>query len=248
MALMPLMPVALAAGAGACIWALKPARTVAPVGGIRVPGTRVCIVMFSTPNIVNEYAGYAARANLAYARRHGYAFEHVVGNASTVFPQWEKVRVIRDALRRHPAVFWIDSDAAFNRHETSLDTWLNLPADIVGCTDVPNGPYSVNTGALLVKSTPWTHKFMDVWWSMRALGKYQRWAFEQEAFHDLVLTDAMRCVADARVQIETAEAFNSSHHEVVLRGRRDTFVLHFMAAPNAFRAAELQEVCRRVDA
>lgn len=242
-----LVPVSAAVAVAAGVWALQPRKPVVPLGGLRVPGKRVCVIMFSTPNIVDQYAGLAARVNLAYARRHGYAFEHIVKPSTTLMPQWEKVRVLRDALDSYEAVFWIDSDAAFNQHETSLERWLQSDADIVGCTDVPNGPYSINTGTLLVKRTPWTRMFLEVWWSMRQVPKYQQWAFEQEAMHDLILTDAMRCVTKGKIVMEPHDSFNSSFDEIVRDNRRDTFVLHFMACPAAYRQKELTDLCRRTD-
>jgi hypothetical protein len=206
---------------------------------------RVVVVMFSTPNIIPQYAGLADRANRAYAARHGYDFQHHVRQSSHKVPQWEKVRVIRDALRTHDAVFWIDSDAAFNMHDVSLDRWLDSPADMVGCSDHPNGPYSINTGTLLVKSTPWSRQFFDLWWSMRSIPKYSRWANEQEALHDLILKDAYKCVSTDKIQIEVASAFNSAH-ESLARGDRSTFVLHFMAMSSDSRRAELGAVCARL--
>jgi hypothetical protein len=205
---------------------------------------RVVVVMFSTPNIVPEYAGLADRANRAYAARHGYDFQHHVRASSHKVPQWEKVDVIRKALATHDVVFWIDSDAAFNRHDIPLDQWIQSPADMVGCSDHPNGPYSINTGTLLVKSTPWTKKFFALWWSMRFIPKYSQWANEQEALHDLILRNAYKCSSNGKIQIEPAHAFNSAH-ESLAKGDRSTFVLHFMAMQAESRRAELEAVCAR---
>lgn len=210
------------------------------VGGVGGVG----IVMFSTPNIVPDYAWLAAHINKAYADRHGYAFEHHIRSDAFKVPQWEKVRVIRDALNRYDSVFWIDSDAVFNQHETSLDRWLDSPVDFLGCSDYPNGPYSINTGTLLVKSTPWSRQFFDLWWSMRRVPKYQKWANEQEALHDLILRNAYKC--DGKMEILPCDEFNSSYNDIVHGKRRDTFVLHFMSMNSAIRRSELQAVRRRV--
>lgn len=197
---------------------------------------RVCILMFSTPNIIDEYAGHASAINEAYAKRHGYAFVHVVQPARHAIPQWEKVRLIRDHLPKYDAVFWIDSDAAFNLHDISLARWLDSSADFVGCTDVPNGPYKINCGTMLVKNTAWANQFLRTWWDMNGLPKYNRWANEQEALHDLLKGNVHECTA--RVKIEAVDAFNSSYPDLA-RGRRDTFVLHFMAMSAEVRRTEL---------
>jgi hypothetical protein len=211
--------------------------------GYKSQRRRVCILMFSTPNIVDEYAGHAAAINEQYARRHGYSFLHLVQPSSHPIPQWEKVRLVRDHLPSYDAVFWIDSDAAFNQHDVSLDRWLSDPADIVGCTDVPNGPYKINCGTMLMKNTEWVRGFMTTWWSMCILPKYNKWANEQEALHDLLVGNVHGCAN--RVKIEAVDAFNSSYPELA-NGRRDTFVLHFMAMPADVRRRELMAMRKRM--
>lgn len=206
---------------------------------------RVCVLMFSTPNIVNEYAGIAARVNEAYATRHGYDFKHVVGRSRHAIPQWEKVRLVQDRLPAYDAVFWIDSDAVFNQHDTSLDRWLDDPADLVGCTDVPNGHYKINCGTLLIKNTPWCRRFVDAWWAKNGLPKYNQWANEQEALHDMITNDELRCVSAKKIKVEPVDAFNSNHAELAA-GNHDTFVLHFMAMTSGVRRRELDAVATRL--
>ena len=218
-----------------------PAATSAGPAGRR----RVCVLMFSTPNIVDEYAGIAARVNEAYAQRHGYDFKHVVGRSRHAIPQWEKVRLVRAHMASYDVVFWIDSDAVFNQHERSLDEWINDPADFVGCTDVPNGPYKINCGTLLVKTTPWTKKFVDAWWAKNGLPKYNTWANEQEALHDMITSDEQGCASARKVKIEAVDAFNSDRNQLVA-GARDTFVLHFMAMTSDERRRELGAVAKKL--
>lgn len=211
-------------------------------GGPAPPRPRVLVLMFSTPNIVPEYAGLAAELNERYARRHGYAFEHAVADTRLKSPVWDKVRLVRERLPQYDAVFWIDSDAAFNRVGQSLEPWLRRVEDVVACSDHPNGPYHVNCGTMLVKNTPWCRSFMDEWWRRYGDERYHRWAFEQEALHDMIDADALGC--RSRVRIEPAAAFNSVHADLAA-GKRDTFVLHFMATPAATRRKELQAMLDR---
>ena len=200
----------------------------------------VCVVMFSTPNIVPLYAGVAARINQAYAARHGYTFRHHVYECPEAVPAWYKIFIVRRELERHAAVFWIDSDAAFNKHAHSLQKWLDAPEDMVACSDHPNGPYAINTGTMLVKSTPWSKAFFDEWWTKRLIPPYSNtFAYEQTAFHDMLQADFMGCTR--RVRIEEASAFNSVYGELKA-GKRDTFVLHFMAYNSDDRRVLLQQV------
>jgi hypothetical protein len=167
----------------------------------------------------------------------------VVGASGLTSPVWEKVRLVREHLPRHDAVFWIDSDAVFNWHDQSLHRWLAGDADFVGCADQPNGPYHINCGTMLVKNTAWSRAFMDAWWRRYRDVRYHRWAFEQEALHHMLDEDELGC--RARVKIEPAAAFNSVYKDVAA-GKRDTFVLHFMATPADTRRREIGEVARRL--
>jgi hypothetical protein len=152
---------------------------------------------------------------------------------------------MRDMLRKHDAVFWIDSDAAFADHGRDLSEWLDGSADIVGCTDRPNGPYSINTGTMLIKKTKWSVAFLDAWWECRELSKYATWAFEQEALHDMITSDTMKCMSDNKIRIAPHDEFNSAFTEIST-GRRDTFVLHFMACSAVYRRRELLHLIRRL--
>jgi len=197
----------------------------------------VCILMFSTPNLLPQYAQLASDINEAYARRHGYAFKHFVAESPDVKPTWQKVAKLRELLDQYRVVMWMDSDAAFNDHATSLDRWIQNPSDLIGCSDHPNGPYAINCGVVIVKSTPWAKAFLETWWDMRTLPRYaEEWAFEQSAMHDLIRENAMGCTD--RIHIEPATAFNSIWAEIQ-DGRRDTFVLHFMAMSADERKHEL---------
>ena len=89
--------------------------------GFSPPPARVLVVMYSTPNIMS-YAGLAEKINRAYCDRHGYSFKHVIGDQddTSMRPVWKKVFLVRDELKNHDAVFWIDSDAIFNDHSKPL--------------------------------------------------------------------------------------------------------------------------------
>ena len=208
---------------------------------------RVAIVMFSTPSIVPKYAGMAAKINEAYARRHGYSFRHT---AVPIPPHdrramvWSMVHTLREALRGGPtdpidAVFYIDSDAVFNRPDTPLDWLFDVDGDVIGCSDAPNGLSLINTGTLFVKNTPRGRYLLDQWWSMRDDPKYAVFPYEQQALEDLA-----RSSHGAGIVVRPAEEFNSVWG-ALRRGKRDTFVLHFMAHSDAERTAEFARILQR---
>lgn len=205
----------------------------------------VCVLMYSTPNVIPEYAGIAATINEAYAKRHGYAFRHVIReNTTGLVPAWNRVWLIREALDDFDAVFYIDGDAAFNVHHKPLDEFLRMPADFVGCSDNTQGTDVINGGALLIKSSPWSKRFVDAWWTLRHVPKFKSFfSYEQAALSHMLRNNTCGC--DTKVQVLRADAFNSSYADI-MRGRRDTFVLHFMAMDAATRREELTKIATRL--
>jgi len=202
---------------------------------------RVMIVMFSTPNIVPQYSGAAADINRAYAERHGYGFRHVVQemDGSDRGPiVWKMVDILRRFVGEADAVFYIDSDACFNKPEQSLEWLFSYEANIVGCSDHPNGASYINTGTLFVRNTQTSRELLEKWWSMRHDAKYARFPYEQGALEDL----AREHPADGIIA-RPAEEFNSIWQNLA-RGKRDTFVLHFMAFSAEDRAREFDTIKR----
>lgn len=204
---------------------------------------KVHIVMFSTPNIVEQFAGLAADINEMYARRHGYSFSHQIEDmepwdrASMV---WKMVDVIEEGLKRDDvdAVFYIDSDAVFYRQQQSLDWLFDIPGEIIGCSDVPNGPNYINTGTLFVRNTPTAKNLIKKWKAMRWHPKYQEFPYEQLALEDLAKTEK-------QITALPAKEFNSVIAEVYA-GQRDTFVLHLMATSAEDRRTEFQAIRQKL--
>lgn len=208
---------------------------------------RIKIVMFSTPNIVEQFAGLAAEVNALYARRHGYGFQHIVedvplGDRGAMV--WKMVDVIWHALHEKEqwdAVFYIDSDAVFQNHTQRLDWLFEVPeGHIVGCSDHPNGPSYINTGTLFVRNTPRAKELLRKWSRMRSLDAYQKFPYEQQALEDLAKAEGYQGIVS-----RPAEEFNSVKARVDA-GHRDTFVLHMMATPAAQRATEFRGLRSRL--
>lgn len=203
---------------------------------------RVKIVMFSTPNIVSDYAGAAADINKAYADKHGYGFEHSIQHIpSTDRKQmvWKMVEVLLRSLQDAEAVFYIDSDAVFNDQTKSLEWLFRIPGDIIGCSDYPNGNSYINTGTLFVKSTKQAQRLLEMWWALRHDPAYGTFPYEQKALEDVAKQVPGAIVA------RPASEFNSVWKDL-RNGKRDTFILHFMAFSSAERAAAFQGVKHRL--
>jgi len=198
------------------------------------PPGRVLIVMYSTPNIL-EYADLAARINEMYAKRHGYAFKHVVGEDgdTSMRPVWKKVFLVRDELPNWDAVYWIDSDAIVNDHSKPLP--LGTADEFLISSDWPNGPSLVNTGSFIVKNTPFGRTFMERWAAMMTkIGSTYntKFPYEQGACEDLIRSLGRE---SSKAKVLPAEALNSIFGKVSRGQFQGLFVIHLMACPAAYR-------------
>lgn len=201
---------------------------------------RVLIVMYSTPNIL-DYADLAARINDMYAKRHGYAFKHVIGdqNDTSMRPVWKKVFLVRDELPNYESIFWIDSDAFFNDHSKPLP--IDTPEDFVISSDFPNGTCLVNTGTFLVKNTAFGRSLMNRWCSMRddMNATYNsKFPYEQGACEDL-LRD-LGPAESRRAKVYPTEFINSIYGKVSKGMFDKIFIVHLMALPTSYRIAAMK--------
>lgn len=209
---------------------------------------RVCVFMLSTPEVVPKYTGIAAKINKVYCETHGYTFKHFIepipGGQGEI--AWARVQKMRDLLAdgTWDAVFYIDGDAVFNDHTISLAPWIQLQGDIIACNDRPNGVCVVNGGTMLLKNTAWTRAFLDKWQSMKSIPRYQQFAFEQKAFHDLYHSNWN--TTKTKIHQRPAWEFNSVWYEVVTQRKRTGFVVHLMSSDAAYRRKEFCAIAQRL--
>lgn len=200
---------------------------------------RVRVLMFSTPSIMS-HAAPAAEINAAYARRHGYDFVHVVAPVRDRDEAlWKKVELLRAHHGRADALFWINSDAVFNpaRHDKTLEWLFAERGDILGCSDYPNGDSGgvISTGTLLVKNTPVAAQMLDMWWAARDGGDDDDDGggdagpgHAASPFPEQRALDRLAHTFPSAVRARPADEFNSVWTHLKA-GRRDAFVLHFVA-------------------
>ncbi len=201
------------------------------------------ILMYSTADIVERYAGAAAKINRKYALRHGYKFRHVIDTTNETKRKnimWRRVQLIKDSLRDADVILYIDSDAVINYQNRSLDWLIQGDGDIIACSDKGNGPSVANAGVLLIKSTPMSIKLLDEWWSLRNNIEYEVFPYEQRAFGTVAIKHPNS------IKIHASDEFNSIWW-ALKQGKRDTFVLHFMAYDDCDRAKEIDKILTKLN-
>lgn len=232
---------------------------------------RFSVVSYATTNI-HDYAGYSLSLNAAYCSTHGYSFQVLSPTEGAEYEpadqRWNKVRILLEALdggsnsSQSEWVLWLDADLAVIEPTLDLEALVDLApnVDIFVCSDPePAEIFSlVNTGALLVRNTPWTRDFLRRWWGDAASRKA---SWDQHAFTRLYLGQDMAVASDSdlagsdgtqdwsavavqsHIHILPADALNT-RRPATLHHHKDCPVLHMVGALNAHRALVFKEAWR----
>jgi len=202
---------------------------------------KIAILTQITPEI-SAYAQHSEAINGAYAKQAGYDFH--VGRDwpfDDRVAHWSSVYMLRKYLSSYDYVLWLDADAIVTRFNMSLEHFIRLSPDanILACDDRPMGTSVINTGAVLVKNTPWTERFLEVWWE---LGNRPEYAFkfpsDQGAITELFQNKVMQ--AQDHIKVFPAKLFNSIYPAQETHTAED-FVLHLMATPDDVRKQVFSE-------
>eukprot|EP00927_Polykrikos_kofoidii_P046542 TRINITY_DN40751_c0_g1_i1.p1 TRINITY_DN40751_c0_g1~~TRINITY_DN40751_c0_g1_i1.p1 ORF type:complete len:710 (-),score=113.32 TRINITY_DN40751_c0_g1_i1:91-2130(-) len=109
-----------------------------------------------------------------YAEKHGYKFvfrqeapgidlnAEVDGYRHSI--HWIKLAAVREALRSHDWVFWIDYDALFSNFSQTLEQFIDeaeakAPVDLI----VQDSVELICPNAFLIRSSRWSFNFLDTW-------------------------------------------------------------------------------------
>ena len=201
-------------------------------------GRRLLMLQSYTPNIA-EYAALSARLNGDYCNKKGYQFKAIVagGPASPQrHPCWDKVYYITEEFKvpftkggKEPPdtwVFWIDSDAAIDDNSKFIEAIGNSDekADLFICTSIPLSK-NVNTGAMLLRMTPWMHQFLKAWWAWPNTRWHQTMCHEQSALDEMISKDYMGIVSKGKLALFGPTEFNSTYqHGLKMKGK---FIQHY---------------------
>lgn len=208
--------------------------------------TRLNIAIVS--HITSDVAGYGQHAesiNREYAIQAGYDF-HVLRDWSFTdrVVNWGCVYMLKKYIADYDYLLWLDADAVVTRFDMSLERFIHQSPDrdILACNDWPNGTSIINTGAILVKNSFWTKRFLDEWWERGKKAEYNVGTpTDQKAFSHLHDENVLQ--VKKHLHVFPTNTFNSiypgQHNH-----KHEDFILHLMATPNDLRKqifSELQE-------
>lgn len=175
----------------------------------------ICICMSYTPNI-KSYSQLAEKINRKYAIKNGYDLKIFNKEMKNRAPQWCKIDVINELLQKniYKYLFWIDSDAFFNKHDIKIEDIINNDDDknIIICSDdINNGNENknrktVNTGTMIVKCNKWSKDFFKLLWDYETEYRFKP-LHEQTVLENFIKLNVMNC--KKYISIKDGKLFNS---------------------------------------
>ena len=176
----------------------------------------VALYTYVTENIL-LYAGFAVAINSAYARRHGYSF-HILGFPETTLmnarppeedARWNKVYMLWQAaaagVQSPSCAVWLDADLVLIDLDMKIEAILAAHpfADIIMSRDIARAEFVSNSGFIIVRSSPWSTRFLEKWW----ITFDRRKCCDQNAF--TWLYDELTGDDKSRIALLRADAINS---------------------------------------
>ena len=126
------------------------------------PNKDIALITYYTPNIADE--GYEGEINLRnYCKKHDYTLHiHRKRLDDNVHPVYDKPSFIREHLRNHKYVVWVDSDIIITNQDINLSHILTASkeANLICFTD---RICKVNSGFLIFKNSDFSDRLIQNW-------------------------------------------------------------------------------------
>lgn len=111
----------------------------------------------------------------AYAEKHGYVFVDSSPLIDTSRPPaWSKIRAVQALLdsksndKRCDWVVWWDADVLIMNSDIRIESLLPTPSSPIHLVATFDRKFTVNSGAWLIRNSPWSTKFLEAWWNHAA--------------------------------------------------------------------------------
>ena len=139
----------------------------------------VGLVTYATRDIWN-YSTYSFAVNEVYAEANGYVMKHLDESSSPHYDlydsRWNKVKILEEALdpvdgwaRHLEWLVWLDADAIVLDMDLRIEKIVaSYPyANVLMSAEHAGSSTLVNSGAVIVRNTPWTRTFLHTWWTFK---------------------------------------------------------------------------------
>jgi hypothetical protein len=219
------------------------------------PPSKLLMLQSYTKNIA-PYADLSAEINRRYCEGHGYRYKAIVSDNPDPqrSPCWNKVYYIKEEMKSMQDgewIFWLDSDAAIDHPyleiediAATMDKRSSGCADIGICASIPFTK-NVNTGAMLIRVTPYTRAFMEEWWNWPNLRWRQGMCHEQSALDEMMAKDASACCSFGKIAMFGPTEFNGTfQHGLRMRGN---FLQHYRGCSTEKRVAAFEDILLHIN-
>jgi len=218
------------------------------------------ILMYCTPNIINDYAQYSIYVNQKYAKKHNYDFILITEPYDNkVTHAWQKIPAILELLyKNYDFVMYIDADAVINKDTVKIEKFINkYSGDILFSSDEANsnGNDLINGGVIIAKNNMRTKKLLLQWWNLRYLDRYKEFTYEQKAMTDIV-RNQIPDIDGSIVSVAPENEFNSIYYEIAdyvnyyIKNnelpKSDNYILHFMSSYDISRKEILKKFAEQI--
>lgn len=204
--------------------------------------------MSYTPNI-KSYSEIAEKINKKYALKNNYAIKVFDKEVKNRAPQWCKIEVINELLQKnmYEYLFWIDSDAFFNKHNMKIEDIIENDKDknIIICSDdVNNGNedknrITVNTGTIIVKCNEWSKDFFKLIWDYETEYRFKP-LHEQTVLENFIKLNVMDC--KKYISVKDGKLFNSETYQQLYDGNLyNNFIVHLAAMSTEERIKHMED-------
>ena len=217
----------------------------------------IAIVQFNTPDI-EDYATIGAAINQRYCSQHGYGYIREVHNNTRLQPYHEKLLMLQRHLDNHDWLLWLDSDACVIDHRQSLSDFTETDADLVtGGHEIGfnlrgerirvllgDAEAGINTGVLLLRNCPWSHRFLASWLLLCRLGNAMDCAFHEQGILQWMLIENICDLHSHIGLINPSSRLNRQDDIAAQEADRCDFILHLWGTPNTTRVDVFEAIAR----
>ena len=198
---------------------------------------------------IKSYSELAKTINEMYTNKHNYDFRVFDYKMKDRAAQWVKISVINQLLEenKYEYIFWIDSDAFFNKHDIKLESLIIDNKDIIICDDKLNSgnfeDITVNTGTIIVKCSEWSKYFFKIMYNYKGNYLYD-YFHEQTVMKELIKNNILDC--KNHISIENGTLFNSEiNRQLNDNTLENNFIIHLAAQKNDFRQKYMDNWLRK---
>ncbi len=172
-----------------------------------------------------------------YTSKHNYQY-HIYTHSlvDESIPTWNKVVALKNHIKDHDYIVWIDSDLVFTNLDIKIEDIIakQPKKDLLVCDDI--GGWTLNSGVLIIKKTEWSMNMLDKLWNMEHLPHYK--GAEQAQLIELLKSESKD-----RYYIFPRSEFNQHPKE----WKQGMFILHMMGYSYEEREKRFKEINKKLN-